>query len=73
MWPSAHAQKINTPVSMVTAAETPIFRDKKLFFLEKIAMPDNRGSIYCLVVSGGSRHSDSSVTKQEVTLLSDAK
>ncbi len=38
---------MNIPVSMVTAADTPIFREKKVFlfvFSLGIAMPDNRGS-----------------------------
>ncbi len=38
MWASAHAQKMNIPVSMVTAADT------FFFFLKRISMPDNRGS-----------------------------
>ncbi len=46
MWAFAHAQKINIPVSMVTAADTPIFRDY-LFFREFpcriIEVPDNGG------------------------------
>ncbi len=50
MWAFAHAQKINIPVSMVTAADTPIFR---VFFIEfpcriievpDNGVPDNRGS-----------------------------
>ncbi len=47
MWASAHAQKMNIPVSMVTAADTPILKEK--FFLEdfhagqSIEVPDNGG------------------------------
>ncbi len=50
MWAYAHAQKINIPVSMVTAADTPIFRVFFFFFffffLENFhaESPDNRGS-----------------------------
>ncbi len=46
MWASVHAQKMNIPVSMVTAADTPIFR---VFFFFKgfpcriIEIPDNGG------------------------------
>ncbi len=52
MWASAHAQKMNIPVSMVTAADTPIFRGKKItffiFFFREfpcriIEVPDNGG------------------------------
>ncbi len=45
MWASAHAQKMNITVSMVTAADTPIFR----FFFRGfpcriIEIPDNGGT-----------------------------
>ncbi len=46
MWASAHAQKMNIPVSMVTAVDTPIFRVfLLLFFLENFhaESPDNGG------------------------------
>ncbi len=45
MWASAHAQKINIPVSMVTYVDTPIFR--KLATPDKVSdngEPDNGGS-----------------------------
>ncbi len=59
MWASAHVQKMNIPVSMVTAADTPIFR---VFFFREFPCriievpdnggPDNRGStVVCLRTS----------------------
>ncbi len=54
MWAAAHAQKMNIPVSMVTAADTPIFRDFFYIFFREFSCriievpdnggPDNRGS-----------------------------
>ncbi len=50
MWAFAHAQKMNIPVSMVTAADMPIFRE---FFFREFSCriiesgkggSDNRGS-----------------------------
>ncbi len=48
MWASAHAQKMNIPVSIVTAADTPIFRVFYFIFFREfpcriIEIPDNRG------------------------------
>ncbi len=63
MWAAAHAQKMNIPVSMVTAADTPIFREifKIIFFFREFSCriievpdnrgPDNRGSTVLVVAS----------------------
>ncbi len=42
MWAFAHAQKMDIPVSMVTAADTPIFRFY-FFSCRIIEVPDNGG------------------------------
>ncbi len=44
MWASAHAQKINIPVSMVTVAYTPIFI---IFEVPDNGGPDNTDIIMC--------------------------
>ncbi len=46
MWASAHAQKIYISVSMVTAVDTPIFREncQAGYKVPDNGGPDNRGS-----------------------------
>ncbi len=44
MWASEHAQKIYIPVSMVTAADTPIIRELVMPDNREVPGPDNGGS-----------------------------
>ncbi len=56
MWASAHAQKISIPVSIVTAADTPIFKEFFIiiFFLFFRELP-------CRKINGGQNNLGSTV------------
>ncbi len=51
MWASANAQTMNIPLSMVTAADKPIFREFyfpcRIIEVPDNGGPDNRGSTVC--------------------------